>query len=215
MHARPRAPIARPGGASALVATLAVAASLILAGCGDSEPPFAQAPEVPASTAPGDAAVPGTEPGAAVDGPPLPDPLPANPGSAPGPGGTVPAPPTVSADGKVRRPETAEERIAADQTAMLNARTMVSVVEGCHSGRDTYKSCNSHEDLGSAEQLGLAIGKRRGQVQISASDNGFRITARSLSGAKFTVARGPKGDRFQCLPGDEPGACPPDGTWSW
>ncbi|MBJ7472659.1 MAG: hypothetical protein JHD16_15235, partial [Solirubrobacteraceae bacterium] len=140
------------------------------------------------------------------------EPLPTTPAQVPSPSGTTP---TDTPPGKDPGDLSSEERIAADQTAMLNARTMVSVIEGCHSGRESYRDCNSHEELGDPETLGLKIGKKLGQVQISATENGFRVTAFSRSGAKFTVARGPLGDRFKCLTGEKPGACPKNRRWSW
>lgn len=147
--------------------------------------------------------------GGAIDDPQVP--LPTKPAYAPAPAGTT-APVGTT---KGPWPTTPQGRINADKSAMLNVRTMVSVVEGCHSGRPSYRDCNSHKDLGSPAMLGVTIGERRGMVRISASDHGFRITALSLSGAKFTVARGPKGDRFKCIPGPKPGACPESHQWSW
>lgn len=191
---------------------LAVAAALTLAACGGTnEGPFGN-PNEPAPTAPTTGAQTATapvKPSTPVE--PL-QPLPTTPAQVPSPAGTTP---TKMPPGKTPSELTAEERIAADQTAMLNARTMVSLIEGCHSGRQSYRDCNTHEELGDPATLGLEIGKRLGQVQISATENGFRITARSESGAKFTVARGPSGDRFKCLAGPKPGACGEDRKWSW
>ncbi len=194
------------------VALLAVATALLLASCGGgNDSPFGN-PNAPAPTAP----TTGPQTAAAPVKPSTPveplEPLPTTPAEVASPTGTTP---TKVPDGKTPSQLTEEERIAADQTAMLNARTMVSIIEGCHSGRDTYRDCNTHEELGDPQTLGLHIGKKLGEVQISATDNGFRITARSESGAKFTVARGPSGDRFKCLAGPKPGACPEDRRWSW
>lgn len=196
---------------------LAVAALLVLplASCGGSENPFGD-PNAEAPTAPTDVAPPtsvdGTEaPESSTPVEPL-EPLPTTPAQAPSPNGTTPSSPP---SGKDPADYSKEELLEADQTAMLNARTMVSVIEGCHSGRQSYKDCNTHEELGDERTLGLAIGKQPGKVQISATENGFRVTAYSLSGAKFTVARGPRGDRFKCLSGPRPSACPEDRTWSW
>jgi hypothetical protein len=186
-----------------LACTAALLASLTLAACGDSRSPFGVSSDEPTSSTAA----------ASTPAPAGPDvtPLPSSPGEAPAPaGGTKPS-------GSKRGPEPTDlaGRIAADKTAMINVRTMVSVIEGCHSGHTSYRDCNTHQELGSPELLGLEIGKKTGQVQISATTNGFRLTARSLSGAKFTVARGPKGDRFKCIAGPHPGACPEDRTWTW
>lgn len=113
------------------------------------------------------------------------------------------------------RPNTNAERIAADKRAMLNLRTMVSIIEGCNSGRESYAKCNTHGELGAPEILGLEIGRAEGQIQISATRRGFRLTTVSRSGTKFTMARGPAGDRFRCIPGPDPGACPASRTWGW
>ncbi len=198
------------------IAAVIVSSTLALAACGGgNESPFgdpnAAAPTAPTTGGPqgAETAEPPVEPTTPVK--PL-EPLPTTPAQVPSPGGTTP---TKAPEGKTPSQLTPEERIAADQTAMLNARTMVSVIEGCHSGSTSYRDCNSHEELGDPATLGLQIGKRLGQVQISATDRGFRVTARSESGAKFTVARGPSGDRFKCLAGPKPGACPEDRKWSW
>jgi hypothetical protein len=195
----------RHGARGLLAAT--VLTTLTLAACGGGGSPFDAGPSrtTPAPIATGSAPAP-TPTGPQVA------PLPTTPAAAPAPAGGPTTPGTVDQHGK---PTDLAGRIAADKTAMLNVRTMVSVIEGCHSGRTSYRDCNTHEELGSSELLGLEIGKKIGQVQISATTNGFRITARSLSGAKFTVARGPKGDRFKCLAGPHPGACPENRTWAW
>lgn len=112
-------------------------------------------------------------------------------------------------------PSNRAERIAADKRAMLDLRTMVSIIEGCNSGRESYERCNTHSELGGPEVLGLEIGRQSGQIQVSATRRGFRITTVSRSGAKFTMARGPAGDRFRCIPGPQPGACPASRTWGW
>lgn len=200
-----------------LARALAVTALLVLplASCGGGgENPFGD-PNAAAPTAPTNVTPPASEapapPESSTPVEPL-DPLPTTPAQAPSPNGTTP---TAAPAGKDPADYSKDELLEADQTAMLNARTMVSVIEGCHSGRQSYKDCNSHEELGDPATVGLTIGKKPGQVQISATDNGFRITAYSLSGAKFTVARGPRGDRFKCLSGPRPSACPEDRKWSW
>lgn len=217
------------------VACGALVATLTLSACGGRNPFEAKGTDAapPAATSSNDSVVPpstavvtphaavSTTPAATsstspyadespVDAKPQP-PLPKTAANAPAPAGTT------AAIGTVHRvnPTTLAARISADKTAMLNVRTMVSVVEGCHSGRPSYRDCNTHRELGSPQILGVEIGKRRGQVQISATEHGFRMTARSASGAKFTVARGPKGDRFSCIPGPKPGACPETRTWTW
>lgn len=190
---------------------LVLSAALSLAGCGGNDSPFGD-PNAPAPTAPHTPAVATTAPPASSTPVAPLEPLPTTPAQVPSPTGTTPSAPPK---GKKPSDMSAEELVAADQTAMLNARTMVSVIEGCHSGRESYRDCNSHEELGDPATLGLDIGKKPGEVQISATENGFRVTAYALSGAKFTVARGPKGDRFKCIASKFGGACPEDRTWSW
>lgn len=212
--------------ASRILIGVALSATLTLGACGNREPFGDAGSGDTAAVAPtdgrGDSGVPPSGTGLATSAAPPstsatvdrtdPQPeLPSTPANAPAPGGTTAAVGTQHGP----TPTTLAGRIAADKTAMLNVRTMVSVIEGCHSGRPSYRDCNTHGELGSPQILGVEIGKRRGQVQIAATENGFRMTARSLSGAKFTVARGPKGDRFKCIPGAQPGACPADRTWSW
>lgn len=112
-------------------------------------------------------------------------------------------------------PTNRAQRIAADKRTMLDLRTMVSIIEGCNSGRQSYARCNTHSELGRPEILGLEIGRAPGQIRITASPRSFRLSAVSRSDARFTMARGPAGDRFSCLPGKNPGACPASRTWGW
>lgn len=201
-----------------LLPLLAIVAIFPLASCGGgNDNPFAGkagTEDQPAGTAPlptGELASP-TSTGPEVGSPPV-DPLPSNPAAAPGPADEAPS--STSAEAPSAEAGSLQEATAQDQQAMLNARTMVSIIEGCHSGRESYKDCNSQDELGAPDVLGITIGKGRGEVKISATPRGFRVTSNSESGAKFTVARGPGGDRFKCLPGPTPGACPADRVWSW
>lgn len=103
----------------------------------------------------------------------------------------------------------------ADADAKRSLRQMVSVIEGCRSGRESYRECTTHEDLGSAALIGETIGDGPGEVSISGTGKEtFRMTARSRSGVKFTIARSPKGERRRCTPPGK-GACPASGDWDW
>ncbi|MEH3052741.1 MAG: hypothetical protein PGN13_01880 [Patulibacter minatonensis] len=136
------------------------------------------------------------------------------PADAPSPAGTNP-------DGSSFGNATDASRTkvdAQDGAATLVLRTAMSIIEGCHSGRPSYASCDEQADLGARDKLGLVLGDGVEEVQVSASPRSVRLTTKSKSGARFTVARSPAGDRFSCepAPGGDPdaGGCR-EGTWGW
>lgn len=193
---------------------LVVALSAGLAACDDPQPwedqLAKQATTATTSPRPSTPAPPAAPLARTPVRPAKPKPVPATPA----PDATTPsdAPATSQSAGQSRA---FAKRVAQDQRAMLALRTMVSAIEGCRSGRASYLDCDTHEELGGSEQLGEALGTGPGQVKITAGVRGFRVTAFSRSGAKFTVARSPSGDRFKCVPDPKPGACPAARSWSW
>lgn len=189
----------------ALLAPLA--ATLTVAACGsDSQVWKGEAGKIDekaASVAPASTTVP--------DEPPMAT----NPADAPSPGGTNPDGSTFG----TTAPQPRSEAVKQDGAAMLVLRTAMSIIEGCHSGRPSYAECDEQRDLGARDELGVIFspdGIRPLEVKASGSPKSVRITTRSESGARFTVARGPNGDRFSCTPAPEGGgACPESRTWSW
>ena len=154
-------------------------------------------------------------PPAADDAPPAAD---ESQPSSPGEDATAPSPTPTSPETNTAAPSDTAVRaknVKRDQRAMLASRTMVAAIEGCRAGRESYLDCDTAEELGGATGVGKALGEGPGKIKITASQNGFRVTAYSRSGAKFTVARGPSGDRFRCTPAAEPGACTASRSWSW
>jgi hypothetical protein len=137
---------------------------------------------------------------------------PTTPADAPSPGGGT-------ADGGVigtTAPDDSPDAVRQDRAAMLLLRTAVSIVEGCKSGRQSYADCDEQRELGARDQIGVIFAEGGiGNVKVSATPQSIRVTTRSESGARFTVARSPGGDRFSCQVGVADGACPDDGTWSW
>ncbi|MFT4035460.1 MAG: hypothetical protein QM679_07785 [Patulibacter sp.] len=187
---------------SILLACGAVAVSV--SACGNDDQPWhGDADRItnrPASVAPASTTLP--------DEPPMAT----NPADAPSPGGTNPDGSTL---GTTADDDAASEAVRQDNAAMLTLRTALSIIEGCHSGRRTYVDCDEQAELGSAKQLGVTFGTADGGVQVFASPRSVRLTTRSASGARYTVARSTAGDRFSCQPGLQGGACPDTRTWSW
>lgn len=180
----------------------ALACAALLAGCNDAQPWESKDGKEPVSVAPAATSVP-DEPA-----------MPTNPGDALSPGGTTPDGDMVG----TTTPDDAQfQAIKQDRAAMLALRTAVSIIEGCHSGRPSYTDCDEQRELGARDQLGIVFGDddKPGVIKVSATPNSIRVTTRSKSGARFTVARSSSGDRFSCQPGLTRGACPDQGTWSW
>jgi hypothetical protein len=203
--------VALPHSFTRAFAAGALSLTLALTACGGEREPWVQKSEQAQQAAP--------QP-AEGGGPPLTD---AGP-TSPAPDGTpAPAPATTPPEneapiqaGTTPPDAPAADAVRQDQEAMLSVRQMVSLIEGCRSGRAGYDDCDTHDELGTPEVIGVTIGDQVGEVQVFASPKAFRITARSESGAKFTMARGPKGDRFRCIPVPAGGgACPSDRTWAF
>lgn len=184
-----------------LVAPLLVA-MLAVTGCGGESQPWkgdgGDADQ--ASVAPAATSVPNEPPRAST------------PADAPSPGGTT-------SDGAVvgtTAPDDSPQAVQQDRAAMLLLRTAVSIVESCKSGRQAYTDCDEQRELGARDQLGVIFADGGvGTVKVSASPQSIRVTTRSESGGRFTVARSPRGDRFSCTTGVAEGMCSADGTWSW
>jgi hypothetical protein len=187
---------------AALIAPLAV--SVVFGACGDDAQVWkgdsGRSEEKAVSVAPAATSVP-DEPARAT-----------NPADAPSPGGTNP-------DGSSFGTTDTQPKDAAvkqDLATMLLLRTAMSTIEGCHSGRASYSDCDEQRELGARDELGIVFGTEPGAVKVSASPKSVRLTGRSESGARFTVARSLKGDRFSCQPGPAGGgACPDTRTWAW
>jgi hypothetical protein len=179
---------------------LALAAALTLAGCGGESQPWKGGSADDASVAPAATSVPNEPPRAST------------PGDAPSPGGTTPDGAVIGTTAPDESPKAAQQ----DRAAMLLLRTAVSIVEGCKSGRQSYADCDEQRELGARDEIGVIFSDGGvGTVKVSASPQSIRVTTRSESGARFTVARSPRGDRFSCTTGVTQGVCSPDGTWSW
>lgn len=184
-----------------LVAPL-LAATLAATGCGGESQPWKgdSGDADQASVAPAATSVPNEPPRAST------------PADAPSPGGTT-------SDGAVvgtTAPDDSPQAVQQDRAAMLLLRTAVSIVESCKSGRQAYTECDEQRELGARDQLGVIFADGGvGTVKVSASPQSIRVTTRSESGGRFTVARSPRGDRFSCTTGVAEGMCSADGTWSW
>lgn len=95
-----------------------------------------------------------------------------------------------------------------DSDAKSNARNLVSQVESCFTGTQTYADCT---DL---ENTGLTLGAEGGQVQVNegADVSTYSVTAVSESGNTFTIAKGADGALTRsCTISEDEGGC----TSSW
>jgi type IV pilus assembly protein PilA len=81
---------------------------------------------------------------------------------------------------------------AHDAAAKSNARNVYAQVESCgtEAGGD-YTNCTTAEQLG---EHAIEMGAGAGQVEVTgASSSGYTITARSVSGATFSIEKSPAG----------------------
>ena len=104
-----------------------------------------------------------------------------------------------------------QQRKAQDSSAKSDARNLVSHVESCFAGKQTYVDCDTAADLGTT---GLAWGTGQGQVSVTASAvDGYTIEAVSRSGNKFRVVKAAGGAPTRECDSDGDAGCKPDGSW--
>ncbi len=104
-----------------------------------------------------------------------------------------------------------QQKKAQDSSAKSDARNIVSHVESCFAGKQTYVDCDTAGDLGTT---GLSWGAGQGQVSVIASAvDGYTIEAVSHSGNKFRVVKAAGGAPTRECDTDGDGGCKADGSW--
>ena len=97
-----------------------------------------------------------------------------------------------------------------DASAKSDARNMVSQMESCFAGSETYAGCDSSDDVTNS---GIALGGGAGQVTVTPnSTTGYTIVAHSKSTNNFTITKSGANITRACSTSGK-GACPSAGTW--
>jgi type IV pilus assembly protein PilA len=97
-----------------------------------------------------------------------------------------------------------------DASAKSDARNMVSQMESCFAGSETYASCDTSDDVTNS---GIALGGGAGQVTVTPNGTtGYTIVAHSKSTNNFTITKSGANITRACSTSGK-GACPTAGTW--
>ena len=97
-----------------------------------------------------------------------------------------------------------------DADAKSNARNMVTQLESCYTGTQSYASCDTSQEVVDG---GIALGSAVGQVSLSVSGSSYTVVAHSFSANHFTVARSSAGPlSYDCTTAGK-GACKGGGRW--
>jgi type IV pilus assembly protein PilA len=100
-----------------------------------------------------------------------------------------------------------------DADAKSNARNLVSHLESFYATEQTYDKAKA---LASNDitKSGLSIGAGDGQVTITAGDaNSYTVSAKSKSGATFTITKAADGTISRGCDKKGEGGCPDSKTW--
>lgn len=104
---------------------------------------------------------------------------------------------------------------AYDARAKADARNTVTHVEACFVRTDDYRDCTTLAQLG--DGLGISLGNNPGQLNITATKNGFTLTAISQNETRFVVRKqdGTWEVERTCTvqPGKGRGGCGASGSW--
>jgi type IV pilus assembly protein PilA len=97
-----------------------------------------------------------------------------------------------------------------DASAKSDARNMVSQMESCFAGSETYAGCDTSDDVTNS---GIALGSGQGQVTVTPNGTtGYTVVAHSKSANDFTITKSGANITRSCSTSGK-GACPSGGTW--
>lgn len=97
-----------------------------------------------------------------------------------------------------------------DAEAKSNARNIVSQMESCYAGSETYANCETSQDV---TESGIDVGSNPGEVTISNNTAaGYTVIGNSKSTNDFTIAKA-GGNVTRTCSTQGKGACPSNGSW--
>jgi type IV pilus assembly protein PilA len=97
-----------------------------------------------------------------------------------------------------------------DASSKSDARNMVSQMESCFAGSETYAGCDTSDDVTNS---GIALGGGAGQVTVTPNGTtGYTVVAHSKSTNNFTITKSGANITRACSTSGK-GACPSAGTW--
>jgi type IV pilus assembly protein PilA len=98
-----------------------------------------------------------------------------------------------------------------DASAKSDARNLVSQMESCFAGSETYASCETSQDV---TESGITLGSGVGQAEISGNNaTGYTVVAHSKSANNFTIAKTGGSTMTRSCTSTGKGACPSSGSW--
>jgi type IV pilus assembly protein PilA len=98
-----------------------------------------------------------------------------------------------------------------DASAKQDARSVVGAVESCFTTAEDYRECTDPGDLRDAA---VRFGSGRGQVEVDTSSaSEYAVTAHSLSGTDFILARVSANAHERTCTRSGRGGCDRDGAW--
>jgi type IV pilus assembly protein PilA len=98
-----------------------------------------------------------------------------------------------------------------DASAKSDARNLVSSIESCFAGSETYANCDTSQDV---TESGITLGSGVGQAEISGNTaTGYTIVAHSKSNNNFTIAKTGGSTITRTCTSTGKGACPTGGSW--
>jgi type IV pilus assembly protein PilA len=98
-----------------------------------------------------------------------------------------------------------------DASAKSDARNLVSSMESCFAGSETYASCDTSQDV---TESGITLGSGVGQAEVSGNTaTAYTIVAHSKSNNNFTIAKTGGSTITRTCTSTGKGACPTGGSW--
>jgi type IV pilus assembly protein PilA len=98
-----------------------------------------------------------------------------------------------------------------DASAKSDARNLVSSIESCYAGSETYANCETSQDI---TQSGITLGSGVGQAEVSGNTaTAYTIVAHSKSNNNFTIAKTGGSTITRSCTSTGKGACPTSGSW--
>ena len=104
---------------------------------------------------------------------------------------------------------TADAR-ATDAQAKADARATVTAMETCFTDNQSYRSCTASTLSGLVPKIKFGSGPE--QVEVSATDQTYKVTAHAQSGNTFVIDKGAQGSLTRSCTEAVAGGCT-HGTW--